>query len=120
MEEGRERPLPRIVQVQLPPAATSPVQLACLRQHLDQALGVVRTGAVLSQALERIKDLPGALPLLGRALLQSALGRQESRGAHWRSDFPRRDDDRFLKTTLAVYDGRQITLSYRPVPEKRG
>ena len=83
-------------------------------------MGVVRTGAVLSQALERIKDLPGALPLLGRALLQSALGRQESRGAHWRSDFPRRDDDRFLKTTLAVYDGRQITLSYRPVPEKRG
>lgn len=120
VEEGRERPLPRIAQVQLPPAATSPVQLACLRQHLDQALRVVRTGAVLSQALERITALPGALPLLGRALLQSALGRQESRGAHWRSDFPRRDDDRFLKTTLAVYDGRQITLSYRPVPEKRG
>ncbi|WP_337517402.1 hypothetical protein [Megasphaera sp.] len=64
--------------------------------------------------------MPGALPLLGQALLQSAQGRQESRGAHWRSDFPHRDDDRFLRTTLALYDGRRITLSYRPVPEKRG
>lgn len=120
MEEGRDRPLPRTGRPDMPPAALSPAGLACLRQHLDQALGVVRSGEVLARALDGIADLPGTLPLLGRALLQSALGRQESRGAHWRSDFPHRDDDRFLRTTLAVYDGRRITLSYRPVPEKRG
>lgn len=120
IEEGKERPLPRTGQPELPPAALPPAGLACLRQHLDRALGVVRSGAVLAQALDSIAALPGALPLLGQALLQSAQGRQESRGAHWRSDFPHRDDDRFLRTTLALYDGRRITLSYRPVPEKRG
>jgi succinate dehydrogenase / fumarate reductase, flavoprotein subunit len=48
--------------------------------------------------------------------LHSALGRAESRGAHARDDFPKRDDDHWLKHTLAWLDDRdQVRLGYRPV-----
>ena len=55
--------------------------------------------------------------LQAEAVLRGALARDESRGAHYKPDFPTRDDDRFMKTTLATYnpttDG--IDISYGPV-----
>ena len=38
---------------------------------------------------------------IAEAMVASALQRQESRGAHQRTDFPHRDDDRFLAHSLA-------------------
>ena len=46
----------------------------------------------------------------------SAYNRQESRGAHAREDFPKRDDQRWMKHTLAwVDDAGEVTIDYRPV-----
>ncbi len=46
----------------------------------------------------------------------SAYNRQESRGAHAREDFPKRDDQRWMKHTLAwVDEAGEVTIDYRPV-----
>lgn len=49
---------------------------------------------------------------LALAMVESALARQESRGAHFRTDFPARDDARFRKTTVVrwEHDAPLITL----------
>jgi L-aspartate oxidase len=46
-----------------------------------------------------------AMSCVARAILLSALARAESRGAHFRNDFPQRDDQNFLKHS--VYTGQQ-------------
>ena len=45
----------------------------------------------------------------------SALARQESRGGHSREDFPKRDDQNWLKHTMATRQGENIMLDYKPV-----
>ena len=45
----------------------------------------------------------------------SARNRKESRGAHSRVDFPDRDDDNWLKHTLAKLDRDEITITYQDV-----
>lgn len=57
--------------------------------------------------------------MLGMAVLKSALARKESRGAHWREDYPKSNDDDYLKTTVARFDGKQIQISFVPVLERR-
>ena len=50
---------------------------------------------------------------LALATVVSALGREESRGAHSRDDFPERDDHNWLKHTLYFSEG--MRLDYKPV-----
>src|SRR5262249_50936091 len=66
-------------------------------------------------------DLVEALELdnmLAQAVvsLHSALGRTESRGSHAREDFPKRDDQGWLKHSYAWLDDEgRVRLDYRPV-----
>jgi len=55
--------------------------------------------------------------LISQALttMESAYHRKESRGAHAREDFTKRDDKNFMKHTLAWQDGNKVTLKYRDV-----
>lgn len=57
----------------------------------------------------------GCLLDLAEVIIAGALARTESRGAHWRRDYPRRDDANWLKHTLAFYDERGPLLEYEPV-----
>lgn len=52
---------------------------------------------------------------LAEAIVQSALARQESRGAHSREDFPERDDGAWLKHTLVQKTGPSVRIFYKPV-----
>jgi succinate dehydrogenase / fumarate reductase flavoprotein subunit len=65
----------------------------------------------LSEALELDNMLAQA-----SVSLRSAIGRTESRGAHAREDFPKRDDEHWLKHSLCwLGDDGQARLDYRPV-----
>ena len=43
---------------------------------------------------------------LARVITIGALNRNESRGAHYKPEFPERDDENFLKTTMATFKGQ--------------
>ncbi|MFD2169062.1 succinate dehydrogenase flavoprotein subunit [Tumebacillus lipolyticus] len=52
---------------------------------------------------------------LGRVMTIGALKRDESRGAHYKPDFPERDDEKFLKTTIATWTPNGPEISYEDV-----
>ncbi len=52
---------------------------------------------------------------IARVITLGALNRNESRGAHYKPDFPERDDENWLKTTIATWTPDGPQLSYEPV-----
>ncbi len=122
---------------------------AGLQQTMDINAQVYRTEASLKQALTDLEllrerfahvsvqdkgrrfntDLLEAVELgflldLAEVLVASALARQESRGGHFREDYPTRDDVNFMRHTMAYRhvggDGSvTIRLDYRPVVQTR-
>ncbi len=119
---------------------TADVRLA-MQKTMQSHASVFRTGEVLQEGVEQLNgvfdqfadlrvsdrsliwntDLVETIELqnlLGQAMvtISSALNRQESRGGHAREDFPNRDDENWLKHTLAWLDhNHHLTLDYRPV-----
>jgi fumarate reductase flavoprotein subunit len=97
-----------------------------LQKTMEESAGIYRTGESLARAVETVQALQArardvaiedrsytfnterlaALELtfmldVAETILSAALARQESRGAHQRTDFPARDDGRFLAHSLA-------------------
>lgn len=67
-----------------------------------------------SELIEAIEC--GHMLRLARAIAESALFRRESRGAHYREDFPQRDDENFLAHTLAFLEGDgSLRIEKKPV-----
>ncbi|AWR98852.1 succinate dehydrogenase flavoprotein subunit [Metallosphaera hakonensis] len=52
---------------------------------------------------------------LAVVISKAALVRTESRGAHFRTDYPERDDKNWLKHTIAYLKGNQVEIGYKPV-----
>ncbi|MFJ4678668.1 MULTISPECIES: succinate dehydrogenase flavoprotein subunit [unclassified Kitasatospora] len=120
-----------------------------LQESMDANASVYRTGKTLQQAVEDVAalkerfknvsiadkgsryntDLLEAVELgnlldLAEVLVVSALAREESRGGHYREDFPTRDDVKFMQHTMAyrevAEDGStSIRLDYKPVVQTR-
>ena len=113
-----------------------------MQRAMQEDVAVFRTGETLETGVDRIAevhrkakdiavtdrglvwntDLMETLEfdnLIGQAVVtvNSAVNRQESRGAHAREDFADRNDQEWMKHTLAWFDDAtgKVTLDYRPV-----
>src|ERR687883_55861 len=67
-----------------------------------------------TMALPHARHLANMLEL-ARVITLGALNRNESRGAHYKPDYPERDDENFLKTTIAEFSGEGPVFSWEPV-----
>ncbi len=113
---------------------------AMMQEVMMAQVGIFRKESDLSQAVHKIRELKdeyrkvgvrdrgtrfntdlletlelGYLLDLAEVTAISALNRTESRGAHLREDYPDRDDNNWLKHTLAYCRDGNIHLEYKPV-----
>ncbi len=77
-------------------------------------VGIGSSTAVYNQELLFVNQLTNGLEL-AHAIVEGALQRDESRGAHYKPEFPERDDENWLKTTKAAYSPAGPQLSYEEV-----
>jgi fumarate reductase flavoprotein subunit len=112
-----------------------------MQKTMEASAGIYRTGDALTKSVDTLRDLQdrvchvalddhsrtfnteriAALEFsfmldVAESIIASALMRQESRGAHQRTDFPKRDDQRFLAHSLAHRaDDGTCRIEYTPV-----
>jgi succinate dehydrogenase / fumarate reductase flavoprotein subunit len=117
---------------------------ADLQETMDANASVYRTEETLAQAVKDIASLKeryrnvgvsdrgaryntelleavelGFLLDLAQVLVISARARTESRGGHFREDFPTRDDAQFMRHTMAYAEPSGVRLDYKPVVQTR-
>ncbi len=83
-------------------------------QERFQKISINDSNLWATQAVPHARQLWNMLQL-ARVITIGALNRDESRGAHYKPDFPDRDDENFLKTTIAEYSDEAPIFSYEPV-----
>ena len=88
-------------------------EIQSLRESFKNA-GVVNKGKVFNYELMETIELGHQLNLC-EVILYSALQRKESRGAHFREDFPGRADRYYLKHTLVFQTPKGVEARYKPV-----
>jgi succinate dehydrogenase / fumarate reductase flavoprotein subunit len=88
-------------------------KLAELRERFTH-IKVSDTGKVFNQEMLSAWELKNMLDL-ALMISVSAQARKESRGAHAREDFPKRDDDHWMKHSLSWLEGEKVRLDYKPV-----
>jgi succinate dehydrogenase / fumarate reductase flavoprotein subunit len=71
-------------------------------------------GTVYNMELKELVELDGAA-LAAQVILLGAYFRRESRGAHYRLDYPRRDDENWLRHTVAYKYGGGVVVRWEPV-----
>ena len=79
-----------------------------------QYISLSDTGNWVNQALVFTRELENML-VLARVITLGALARNESRGAHYKPEFPDRNDKEWLKTTVAKWTPKGIELTYEKV-----
>jgi succinate dehydrogenase/fumarate reductase flavoprotein subunit len=72
------------------------------QENCEAALMEIAAGGRASRRLAEAQ----ALAQVAKVILLSALARTESRGAHFRSDFPKRDDEHFRKHSVLGREGK--------------
>ena len=77
-------------------------------------IDVLDTGSVGNQAVPFVNQLWNMIEL-AKPIAHGALARNESRGAHWKPEFPNRDDENWMKTTLATWTPSGPKLEYKAV-----
>jgi succinate dehydrogenase / fumarate reductase, flavoprotein subunit len=77
-------------------------------------VGVSSSTKTFNQEILFVNQFVNGLEL-AHAIVEGALQRDESRGAHYKPEFPERDDENWLKTTKASYTPQGPQLSYEEV-----
>jgi succinate dehydrogenase / fumarate reductase flavoprotein subunit len=98
-------------------------EISALRERAGN-ISISEKGRAANQALVRYLELEYMFPV-AEATALGAIHRKESRGSHTRTDYPARDDDRFLYHTITRNLNGKIAVSFAPVtlgmftPEER-
>ena len=88
-------------------------ELAGLKERF-QHVRVFDTSDVYNTNLMQVMELRNMLDL-AQTVAAGALAREESRGSHTRTDFPKRDDEKWHKHTLCTWDNGTPKLGEKPV-----
>ena len=92
-------------------------KLSSLRERCE-AVGVQGPASGYSTEIAAIIELGNMLDV-AEVIAASALAREESRGSHSRTDFPNRDDENWMKHTVARGSDDGPKLAYEPVTVTR-
>ena len=77
-------------------------------------IGVKQIDLAFNNEFIQYWELEGML-LVAEAIVEGALARKESRGSHFRVDYPNRDDEHWLRHTLAFKTAEGVKLDYKEV-----